>query len=157
MLEGACLQLPDYFWPFVYRAQTEDKPLPRVPGEIVLEEASPGRYVVPLDTPLPSDGRSNVPIVRLGSHDPDDDFFYDEPSDIEIVYRPRLSKISELPEPSEISTTSMRSLSREAQSSLGSLSSQTSTTDFGHVIGESIAILSFACSSCYRTTGTARS
>ena len=103
---------------------------------------SPSGHVVPLplgDTSL--DGRSNVPVIRLAHDDlGDDDFYYEEEgSSIEIKFTPRLSRISEVPEPSERSSvssrvSSQRSSARHSAAAHSVLSS--STTDYGEIVRE---------------------
>lgn len=109
----------------------EDQPLPPLPGQIALEELSPGRPVVPIPFEAAlSDGRSSVPVIRLAHDDPEEDFYYDEDG-----FAPRLSKIIEVSEPSEISTISLGE--RSPSHSLARRSTSSSAADYGQVVRES--------------------
>lgn len=138
MPEGACLQLPGYVERAIHESATEDKPLPHVSGEIVLEDDH-NQYM-----PMPTDGRSNVPLVRLAPpedpEDLDEDFFYEEESMIS-PWQPALDRISEVTEPTESrrsrsTRSSMRQPSFNVRQSVARRSSQTSTTDYGQVLGK---------------------
>jgi hypothetical protein len=123
------------FTPFL----TVDKPLPVVPGEIILEEASPGTpVVVPFPEHILVDGRSNVPLGMYPYDDTEDDFYYDEES-MHSRWKPDVSTVAEVTEPSESGhSTGMGQPSFEVRHSLGRQSSQTSTTDYGKIIGKLI-------------------
>ena len=137
MSDGACLQLPDHSIQDIHGFLAGDKPLPLPPGEIILEEAPPGTHVVvPLQEFGVMDGRSNVPLGTFVSSDLEDDFYYEEES-IHSRWRPDVSTVAEMTEPSENGeTASMRKPSFEMRRSIGQGSSRTSTSDYGQVIGE---------------------
>lgn len=137
MPEGACLQSPGCLEQGVHGLRTVDKPLPVLPGQIALEEVSPGGHVVPLPTSPPADR----PYIYRLTEDEDEPFFYDEESSDLLVdrFRPALSDIYEQTEPSDDASMRKRSFDvRQSRQSLARMSSQASTADYGQILGKPV-------------------
>jgi hypothetical protein len=111
---------------------TDGKPLPSLPGH----DAYAAQYMMEGHISESGDGRSNVPLIRLGLGDvEDDDFFYDT-SDEDRRNLGGLSPISERTELTEYSRDWPLPADPPLIEDHSAASSSVSTSDYGNVIGE---------------------